>query len=53
VAMGPAPIGESPEPARHLPRPPNNHLQYAITWYGFAVTLLIIFFLYARKVPRS
>ena len=53
VAMGPAPAGQYPEPAQHLPRPPNNHLQYAITWYGFAITLLVIFFLYARKVPRS
>jgi surfeit locus 1 family protein len=36
-----------------LPRPPNNHLLYAITWYGLAVALLVIFYLYARKVWRS
>ncbi len=29
-----------PEPARHLPRPNNPHLGYAITWYGLAAALL-------------
>ena len=38
-----------PDPARHLPRPPNNHLSYAITWYGLAVALLAIFIVWARK----
>jgi surfeit locus 1 family protein len=52
VAMGPAPAAGYPDPARHLPRPPNNHLEYAITWYGLAVTLLVIFTVYARKVVR-
>jgi surfeit locus 1 family protein len=47
VALGPPGI---PDPAHALPRPPDNHLQYALTWYGFAVTLLVIFLLYARKV---
>lgn len=46
VALGPHGV---PDPARHLPRPPNNHLIYAATWYGFAVTLAIIFILWARK----
>lgn len=50
VVMGPP--GGVPEPAQHLPRPPNNHLSYAITWYGLAVTLLVIFSLYARKALR-
>ena len=39
-------------PARTLPRPANNHLSYAITWYGLATGLLVIFALYARKVLR-
>jgi surfeit locus 1 family protein len=52
VAIGPMPAEGYPDPARHLPRPPNNHLQYAITWYGLAVALLVIFSLYARKVLR-
>jgi surfeit locus 1 family protein len=42
-----------PDPARHLPRPPNNHLSYAITWYGLAVSLLVIFVVWARKGSRA
>ena len=53
VAMGPTPPQGYPDPAQHLPRPPNNHLEYAITWYGLAVVLLVIFCLYARKVTRA
>lgn len=49
VVMGPAPPERFPDPARHLPQPPNNHLSYAITWYGLAVALVVIFFLWARK----
>ena len=48
--MGPAPPERYPDPARHLPQPPNNHLSYAITWYGLAVALVVIFVLWARKV---
>ena len=39
-----------PDPVRHLPRPPNDHLQYALTWFGLAATLCVIFVLHARKV---
>jgi surfeit locus 1 family protein len=49
VVMGPAPPERYPDPARHLPRPPNNHLSYAITWYGLAIALMVIFVLWARK----
>jgi surfeit locus 1 family protein len=42
-----------PDPARHLPQPPNNHLSYAITWYGLAVALLTIFTIWARKGSRA
>ncbi len=52
VALGQAPPQGWPEPAQHLPRPPNNHLQYALTWYGLACVLVIEFGLYARKVLR-
>ena len=44
-----ATIEHWPDPARHLPRPPNNHLSYAITWYGLAVALLAIFVVWVRK----
>jgi surfeit locus 1 family protein len=50
VAMGQAPTQGYPDPARHLPRPPNNHLSYAITWYGLAAGLLLIFGLWTREV---
>jgi len=28
---------------------PNNHLQYAITWFAFAVILMVIYLLYHRR----
>ena len=49
VAMGDSGL---PDPARTLPRPTNNHLAYAITWYGLAIALLAIFALHTRKVLR-
>ena len=53
VALGPAPPEGFPDPAKHLPRPPNNHLQYAITWYGLAAVLVVIFAIWSRKVLRE
>ncbi|MFO1147712.1 MAG: SURF1 family protein [Alsobacter sp.] len=35
---------------------PNNHLQYAITWFALAIALLAVFFAWARqqvKTPRG
>jgi surfeit locus 1 family protein len=49
VALGPTPPNGYPDPAKHLPRPPNNHLSYAITWYGLAAALVVIFVVWARK----
>jgi surfeit locus 1 family protein len=53
VAMGPAVAGIYPAPAQHLPRPPNNHLAYVITWYGLAAALIVIFGVWVRKALRS
>jgi surfeit locus 1 family protein len=53
VAMGPSSVGAYPAPAQHLPRPPNNHLSYIITWYGLAASLLVIFSVWVRKALRS
>ena len=50
VALGPR--GGVPEPAQTLPRPPNNHLGYALTWFGLAACLVGVFAVYARKVLR-
>lgn len=49
VALGAAEPGRFPQPARAPPRPPNNHLIYALTWYGFAIILVAVFLLWARK----
>ncbi len=53
VAMGPVAPGVYPQPAGILPRPPNDHLNYALTWFGLALALVVVFAAYARKVLRS
>jgi len=50
VVLGPPGI---PDPARSLPRPPNDHLSYAITWFSLAVILLAVFATYARRTIRE
>jgi surfeit locus 1 family protein len=52
VAMGPVTPGVFPQPAETLPRPPNDHLNYALTWFGLALALVVVFAVYARKVLR-
>jgi surfeit locus 1 family protein len=32
---------------------PNDHLQYAITWFSLAVALIVIYVLYHRGNPRA
>jgi surfeit locus 1 family protein len=51
IAMGtmPAPGSPLPQPATGLPLPPNNHYEYALTWFGFSIVLVIEFLLFARK----
>ena len=53
VALGPAPPQRWPDPAQHLPRPPNNHLNYAITWYSLALSLVVMFVIWARRTLRA
>jgi surfeit locus 1 family protein len=53
VTVGPAPVSRWPEPVTTLPRPPNNHLTYAIVWYGLAVSLIVVFIVWARKGTRA
>jgi len=52
VTLGSGPVPGKPEPATKMPRPPNDHLSYALTWYGLAAVLAIVFLVYARKVLR-
>ena len=52
VAMGQPPPRGWPQPATSLPRPPNDHLQYALTWFGLAGVLLIQFSYWTYKVLR-
>jgi surfeit locus 1 family protein len=53
VALGPPTVAMYPAPAQHLPRPPNNHLSYVITWYGLAASLVAIFGVWVRKASRA
>jgi surfeit locus 1 family protein len=32
---------------------PNDHLQYAMTWFSLAVALMVIYFLYHRRYPGA
>ncbi len=48
VALGPE-EGKIPDPAHHLPRPPNNHFFYALTWFGLAIGLIAVFASWARE----
>ena len=42
-----------PIPAEHLPQPPNDHLSYAITWFGLAAVLLVIYGSWMWKARRA
>ena len=53
VALGPSTPGIYPAPAQHLPQPPNNHLSYAVTWYGLALVLVVIFIVWVRKALQA
>ena len=47
VALGPA--SAMPSPAQNLPRPSNDHLGYAVTWFGLALCLIGIFVVFVRR----
>lgn len=53
VALGSVPPGTFPDPAEALPRPPNNHLVYALTWFGLAATLLVMFGIFVRRTIKA
>ncbi|MEO1092482.1 MAG: SURF1 family protein [Pseudomonadota bacterium] len=43
----------APTPRPVAVRLPNNHLGYAVTWYGLAAVLLVIYVIYGRSRARS
>ncbi|HET9147671.1 MAG TPA: SURF1 family protein [Acetobacteraceae bacterium] len=49
MMLGPRPVAGGPIPAAALPHPPNNSLQYALTWFGLAMVLIFEFVFFARK----
>jgi surfeit locus 1 family protein len=51
----PVPPGGWPRPGKLVPSLPNNHLQYAVTWYGLALVLAAVFAAYVAKatLPRN
>lgn len=44
--------GGLPRVGRLQPNLPNNHLQYALTWYALAAALVVIFALWLRRGSR-
>ena len=49
----PVPPGRLPVPGKLEPNLPNNHLQYAITWFGLAAVLAGVFAVFARGRYRG
>ena len=45
----PAPLGGLPQPGKLVVRLRNEHLQYAVTWYGLALVLAVVFVVWARS----
>jgi surfeit locus 1 family protein len=49
----PLPPGGWPRPGKIVANLPNNHLQYAVTWYGLALVLAVVFGAYVVKSRRD
>lgn len=50
----PANPGGWPEGGASRPTLPNRHLEYAVTWYGLALTLIAVYFSFVRsRLSRS
>lgn len=49
VVLGERRAGIYPMPAEHLPHPPNNHFQYALTWFGLALVLILEFGIWSHQ----
>lgn len=49
----PAPAGAGPRPAPLAPRLPNNHIQYAATWFALAAVILVLAVIWWRSQRRK
>jgi surfeit locus 1 family protein len=49
----PLPPGGLPQPGKLVVELPDNHLQYALTWYGLAIVLVVIFGTWAFGSARD
>ena len=49
----PVPPGGLPQPGKLVVQLPNEHLQYAVTWYGLALVLVVVFVVWARSSMRA
>jgi surfeit locus 1 family protein len=48
----PVPPGGLPQPGKIVVRLPNNHMQYAVTWFGLAIVLVVVFITWAFHSGR-
>ena len=53
VALAEGAADGYPVASAHMPRPPNDHFGYALTWFGLALSLLAVFGVYARRMVSS
>ena len=49
----PVPPSGFPQPGKLVPSLRNNHLQYAVTWYGLALVLAGVFVAYVVRSRRE
>ncbi len=49
----PVPPDGLPQPGKLVVRLRNEHLQYAVTWYGLALVLVVVFVVWARGSGRA
>ena len=52
-AVGPAAPGGAPIPGGAALALRNDHLQYALTWFGLAAALMAVFLAFRRRVRRG
>ena len=49
----PVPPGGLPQPGKLVVQLRNEHMQYAVTWYGMALVLVVVFVAWARSSKRA